>query len=214
STAFAATQLFLNLSFFPPLRILSHLNFFKQWVMSIFCKFFVVNSYKIFLSLLMVIAFSSITIFAQSKTKIEFSAKDINNKNITSEIFEDAELTMINIWGTFCGPCIKEMPDLAQLNKNNENKGFQIIGIVIDAVNRKGLPDSKQMDAAKKIVKQTGADYIHIVPDSKLLNGILQNVFAVPTTIFVDKNGNQVGETYTGSRSLADWQKIVDSLIK
>ncbi|MDY5919417.1 MAG: hypothetical protein SPJ55_13520, partial [Treponema sp.] len=46
STAFAATQLFLNLSFFPPLRILSHLNFFKQWVMSIFCKFFVVNSYK------------------------------------------------------------------------------------------------------------------------------------------------------------------------
>ncbi|MCI6809084.1 MAG: redoxin domain-containing protein, partial [Spirochaetia bacterium] len=74
---------------------------------------------KIFLLLLMVITFSSITIFAQSKTKtkIEFSAKDINNKNITSEIFEDAELTMINIWGTFCGPCIKEMPDLAQLNK-------------------------------------------------------------------------------------------------
>ncbi|MDY4525485.1 MAG: hypothetical protein SPE03_10670, partial [Treponema sp.] len=33
-------------SFFPPLTILSHLNFFKQWVMSIFCKFFVVNSYK------------------------------------------------------------------------------------------------------------------------------------------------------------------------
>ncbi|MCI7576839.1 MAG: hypothetical protein MST12_01110, partial [Spirochaetia bacterium] len=46
STAFAATQLFLNLSFFPPLRILSHLNFFKQWVMSIFFKFFVVNSYN------------------------------------------------------------------------------------------------------------------------------------------------------------------------
>ena len=38
---------------------------------------------KTFLSLLMVIALSSITIFAQSKSKIEFSAKDINNKNIT-----------------------------------------------------------------------------------------------------------------------------------
>ena len=169
---------------------------------------------KIFLSLLMVIALSSITIFAQSKSKIEFSAKDINNKNITSEIFEDAELTMINIWGTFCGPCIKEMPDLSLLSKKYDEQKFQIIGVVIDAVNRKGLQDLKQMDAAKKIVKQTGADYIHIVPDTKLQNGILQNVFAVPTTIFVDKNGNQVGETYTGSRSLADWQKIVDSLIK
>ena len=50
STAFAATHLFLNLSFFPPLRILSHLNFFKQWVMSIFCKFCVVNSYKFILN--------------------------------------------------------------------------------------------------------------------------------------------------------------------
>lgn len=169
---------------------------------------------KIFLSLLMVIALSSITIFAQSKTKIEFSAKDINNKNISSDIFDDAQVTMINIWGTFCGPCIKEMPDLSLLSKKYDEQKFQIIGIVIDAVNRKGLPDLKQIDAAKKIVKQTGADYIHIVPDTKLQNGILQNVFAVPTTIFVDKNGNQVGETYTGSRSLAAWQKIVDSLIK
>ena len=169
---------------------------------------------KIFLSLLMVIALSSITIFAQSKTKIEFSAKDINNKNISSDIFNDAQVTMINIWGTFCGPCIKEMPDLSLLSKKYDEQKFQIIGIVIDAVNRKGLPDLKTMEAAKSIVKQTGADYIHIVPDTKLQNGILQNVFAVPTTIFVDKNGNQVGETYTGSRSLADWQKIVDSLIK
>lgn len=162
----------------------------------------------------MIFAVSVIPTFAQSKTKIEFSAKDINNKNITSEIFEDAEITMINIWGTFCGPCIREMPDLAQLNKNNEKKGFQIIGIVIDAVNRKGLPDSKQMEAAKKIAKQTGADYLHIVPDAQLQNGILQDVFLVPTTIFVDKNGNQVGEIYTGSRTLSEWQEIVDSILK
>ncbi|MCQ2612121.1 MAG: TlpA family protein disulfide reductase [Treponemataceae bacterium] len=153
-------------------------------------------------------------VFAQNKTIIEFSGKDINNKNITSEIFEDAELTMINIWGTFCGPCIAEMPDLGLLSKKYEDKGFQIVGIVIDAVNRKGLPDSKKMETAKSIVKQTGADYLHIVPDEKLQKGILQDVFAVPTTIFVDKDGKQIGNVYTGSRSLSDWQKIADSLLK
>ena len=157
---------------------------------------------------------SSVAVFAQSKTKIEFSAKDIYNKNISSDIFEDAEVTMINIWGTFCGPCIIEMPDLGILSKKYDEEKFQIIGIVIDAVNRKGLPDSKTIEAAKSIVKQNGADYLHIVPDSKLQNGILQTVFAVPTTIFVDKNGNQIGEIYTGSRSLAEWQKIVDKLLK
>lgn len=169
---------------------------------------------KILIALFIMINLSSLAVFAQSKIKIEFSAKDIYNKNITSEVFEDAEVTMINIWGTFCGPCIREMPDLGSLSKKYDEEKFQILGIVIDAVNRKGLPDSKTIEAAKSIVKQTGADYLHIVPDVKLQNGILQSVFAVPTTIFVDKNGNQIGEIYTGSRNLADWQKIVDKLLK
>lgn len=154
------------------------------------------------------------SLFAESALKVEFSAKDIYSKNVTDAVFEDAGLTMINIWGTFCGPCINEMPDLAKLNKNYASKNFQVVGIVIDSVNRKGLPAPKTVDAAKSIAKQTGADYLHIVPDAKLLNGILKDVYAVPTTIFVDKSGNQVGEVYTGSRSLADWQKIVDGLLK
>lgn len=167
---------------------------------------------KLFLALITLMVISTNSLFAQ--TKIQFSAKDIYNKNVTEAIFEDAELTMINIWGTFCGPCISEMPDLAVLNKNNASKGFQVVGIVIDAVNRKGLPDSKKIEAAKTIAKLTGADYLHIVPDAKLQNGILKDVYAVPTTIFVDKNGKQVGEVYTGSRSLSEWQRIVDGLLK
>lgn len=161
----------------------------------------------------LMIAFAGMT-FAQSPVKIEFNAKDIYNKNVSDSIFQDAEVTMINIWGTFCGPCISEMPDLALLNKNNASKGFQIVGIVIDALNRSGLPNAKTIDAAKTIAKKTGADYLHIVPDSELIGGFLKDVFAVPTTIFVDKNGNQIGEVYTGSKNLDDWQKIVDGLAK
>lgn len=151
---------------------------------------------------------------ASAQTKVEFNGKDIYNKNVSDAIFSDADVTMINIWGTFCGPCISEMPDLAKLNENNASRNFQVVGIVIDSVNRKGLPVTKTVEAAKTIAKQTGADYLHIVPDAKLQNGILKDVFAVPTTIFVDKNGNQIGEVYTGSRSLSDWQKIVDNLLK
>ncbi len=169
---------------------------------------------KIFTVLLALFVMSVHTVTAQNTTKIKFNTKDIYNKNITEAVFKDADLTMINIWGTFCGPCISEMPDLAKLNKANEAKGLQVIGIVIDSVNRKGLPYPKNIDEAKSIAKQTGADYIHIVPDAALLNGLLQNVFAVPTTIFVDKDGNQVGEVYTGSRSFSEWQKIVDNLLK
>lgn len=165
---------------------------------------------KIISTLIAVAVLSATSLFAQ--TKIQFEGKDIYNKNVTDAVFEDAKVTMVNIWGTFCGPCISEMPDLGKLN--NEIKDFQVVGIVIDSVNRKGLPVQKTFEAAKTIAKQTGADYLHVIPDSKLQNGILSDVFAVPTTIFVDKNGNQIGETYTGSKTYSDWEKIIEDLLK
>lgn len=158
--------------------------------------------------------FFATLLFAQSASKIEFNAKDINNKTVTSAIFQDSQITMINIWGTFCGPCINEMPDLGKLSNQYDDSKFQIIGIVIDAVNRKGVPVPKTIETAQKIVKQTGADYIHIVPDTKLSSGFLSQVFVVPTTIFVNNKGEIIDEIYTGSRSLTDWQKIIDKIIK
>lgn len=171
---------------------------------------------KSFITILGTLIFCTSILSAQSSkgTQITFNAKDINNKNITESIFEDSEFTMVNIWGTFCGPCINEMPDLGKLSKDYDPEKFQMVGIVIDSVNRKGLPDAKTIEAAKKIVKQTEADYIHIVPDAKLLLGILYDVSAVPTTFFVNRQGEIVGDIYTGSRSYKDWQKIIDSVIK
>lgn len=145
---------------------------------------------------------------------IKFSTKDIYNKKITDSVFKDAELTMINIWGTFCGPCIVEMPGLGKLNADYAGKNFQIIGIVIDAVDRKNAPVSRIINTAKNIVEQTEANYVHIVPTQELMNGILKDVYAVPTTIFVDKNGKILEQTYTGSRPYEAWAKIVDDLLK
>ena len=88
------------------------------------------NLYKksIILGLMLLLGTS---IFAQS---IKFSAKDIDGKNVSEKVFADSKITMVNVWGTFCGPCIREMPDLGVLNKKYGDD-FQIVGIVIDTVN-------------------------------------------------------------------------------
>ena len=41
---------------------------------------------------------------------------------------------MINVWGTDCGPCIQEMPDLAALHEAYADKGVQVVGLVSDAL--------------------------------------------------------------------------------
>ena len=152
--------------------------------------------------------------FAQKTgNKVQFNSVDMNGKTVTSEIFSKNKLTMINVWGTFCPPCIREMPDLAKLSRENKSKGIEIIGIPIDIVEQNwAVIDSSKKDG-NEIIKTTGADYVHVVPSKDMMNGFLKNVQVVPYTIFVDKDGNQVGNPYFGSRSKKDWQKIMDDLL-
>ena len=41
-----------------------------------------------------------------------FTAQTLDGTEVTQDIFKETDLTMVNIWGTFCGPCIREMPEL------------------------------------------------------------------------------------------------------
>lgn len=145
--------------------------------------------------------------------KIQFTATDLNGKQITDEIFSKNKITMLNIWATFCGPCINEMPDLAKLNKANKSAGVEIVGVVIDITDGNGnlMPEQKKL--AESIISKTGANYKHIVPSKEMMGGLLQNIMAVPTTIFVDSNGNQLDSPYLGSRTQKQWQQIIDSFL-
>ena len=134
----------------------------------------------------------SVLAFAQKAgEKITFTGSDLNGNPVTSEIFAENKVTMLNIWGTFCGPCIREMPDLAKLNEENKDKNFEVVGIIIDILDQKGKVDSGIKANAELIIKKTGADYIHIIPSDEMNNGWLKDIQAVPTTIFVDSNGKQ-----------------------
>lgn len=135
-----------------------------------------------------------------------FQSKTLDGEDITQEVFEKADLTMVNIWGTFCGPCIREMPDLGELNREYEGKGFQVVGIVSDV----GEPGDEK---AEEIVTSTKADYVNIVAGGDLRSGILSQVSVVPTTIFVDKEGSQVGDVYSGARDKNGWMDIIESLL-
>jgi len=143
-----------------------------------------------------------------------FESTDIDSNAVTQKIFSEKKLTMVNIWATFCGPCIREMPDLKKLNDEYSDKGFQVIGIPVDLMNRNGKIDESLLQDARDIISKTGADYLHILPSKSLNQAKLNEVYSVPETIFVDRNGNQVGKSYLGSRTKKQWAKIVDTLLE
>lgn len=57
----------------------------------------------------------------------KFTTTDLNGNEVTEAMFADYDLTMINIWATFCGPCINEMPHLGELAAEYKEKGVQIV---------------------------------------------------------------------------------------
>ena len=143
----------------------------------------------------------------------QFTATDLHGDEVTAQsAFAGYDLIMINVWGTFCGPCISEMPDLGELSDELTERNIRIVGLVSDAMGYDGAVDASVVEAAKEIVAQTGADYLHILP-SKDLMGLLYQIQAVPTTFFVDENGCQVGSAYAGARDKAEWMKIMEETL-
>ena len=168
---------------------------------------------KKLLAIFALMTVAALTFAQKAGDKVSFSTKSLEGKEISDDMFAKNKVTMLNIWGTFCPPCIKEMPDLAKLNEANKEKGVEVAGIVIDLTDRNGniIPQAKK--DADTIIAKTGANYTHIVPSKDMMNGLLRNVQAVPTTIFVNSEGKIIGQIYMGARSQKDWQRIIDGLL-
>lgn len=142
-----------------------------------------------------------------------FTAMDLQGNTVDQSVLQGGKLTMVNVWATYCSPCISEMPDLGSIAQEYADRGVQIIGLVSDAQNADGTVSDSQVQLAAEIAAETGADYLHLVPDDSL-NGLMGQITAVPTTFFVDEAGNQIGGTYLGARSLYDWTDVIDQLLE
>ncbi len=142
----------------------------------------------------------------------KFTAIDLAGNKFDESIFKGKKLTMVNIWATFCGPCINEMPDLEMLSKEYGDKDFQIIGLVCDVSYSGSVYDKTLLGNALDIVEQTGVTYTSLLPSESLNLIKLSEVYSVPETIFVDENGNIVGESYIGSRSFDTWKMVIDEV--
>ena len=73
--------------------------------------------------------------------------------------------------------------------------------------------DQDQVEKARELAEQTGADYLHIAMSGTLVDTLLPQVMAVPMTIFVDSEGTQVGTAYMGARDKEGWAEIMEEVL-
>ena len=146
--------------------------------------------------------------FEPADPRFTFETKDIYGNTVSDDIFSQYDITVVNVWGTFCYYCIVEMPELQEWYESMPSN-VNIIGIVCDIQDEN---DSYYISEAQSIVKDTGVTYTNLIPKDGLAK-LMNEVSAVPTTYFIDREGNVVGSTVYGA-DMDAYKREVEKLLK
>ena len=139
-----------------------------------------------------------------------FEGKDLDGNPVTSELFKNNAVTVVNFWFSTCAPCIEELSELDELDQMLQEKGGAVIGINADTI---GGDESMIMEA-KSILEKKGAKYQNIYfPADSEAGKLTYSITAFPTTVVVDRNGNIVGEAILGGINNETQMKTLQAII-
>ena len=138
---------------------------------------------------------------------VTFEGTDLEGNTVSEDVFTQSKLTMVNVWATYCNPCLREMPGLGELAEEYNVSEFQIIGIVSD------VREGEDQALVESLVQQTGANYPHLLLNDSINNAFMGSVSGVPTTFFFDGEGMYLGGV-VGSAEKSEWEELIHGLLE
>ncbi|SHH77870.1 TlpA family protein disulfide reductase [Flavobacterium johnsoniae] len=136
---------------------------------------------------------------SNSRQTPDLKLKDENGKTISLKSLK-GKVVFINLWATWCPPCIQEMPSINELWKTfKDNKDLVFLMIYVDG----------KIEKSKEWMKSKKFDLPVYVPDGEIPRELFSG--SIPTTIIVDKQNNiitrQVGGADYSSKEVVEMIK-------
>ena len=136
-----------------------------------------------------------------------FRTTDLDGSIADSEaLFSANRITMVNVWATWCGPCVGELPELAAIHEQLQGMDCGIVGILVDTDTAKGV------EQAKALVEQNSITYPMLLMSDDMAD-IMNEILYIPTTFFVDQSGTIVGDAIIGATP-DDYIPTIKSLLE
>lgn len=108
----------------------------------------------------------------------EFVRMDVEGDSV--RVGPGQPLTLINLWATWCAPCIEEFPDIEQIHRELGPKGLRVLAVNVDEVDSEALRSfGRELDVTFPLV---------IDPPATIQDAY--RALAMPSSYLVDEEGN------------------------
>lgn len=129
--------------------------------------------------------------FKQTYVLKTFEAEMLGGGIFTQENLAEKDVTVLNFWSLTCGPCISEMPVLAEFEKAVPDN-VQVLTVCLD-----GRRDTER---AEEILQEAGFEGGTLISGNGDFLEIAGTIQYTPTTLIVDRDGNIVGDAIIGGQ--------------
>ena len=135
----------------------------------------------------------------------KFTFKDISNKVYSLDDFK-GKYVFIDVWATWCGPCLKQIPALKELEHIYKDKDIVFVSISVDI--------SDAYNKWKKMVDEKELGGIQLFADNSFESKFIKayGISSIPRFIIVDKEGKIYDEN-ADKPSTESLKTTLDSLL-
>lgn len=109
-----------------------------------------------------------------------FRAKELGSSTYKTFADYKGQVVLLNIWATWCGPCVQEIPSLEKLHKLYGDKGLKLVAVSID--------DYVGEDSIAKFAKNLGVTF-QVLHDSTHAIENAYQVTGYPETFIIGPEG-------------------------
>jgi thiol-disulfide isomerase/thioredoxin len=148
---------------------------------------------------------AKLTLSAEAGAAPVTSFLDKDGKPVRLADFK-GKVVVLNVWATWCAPCILEMPTLAKLAAEYEGKPVAVVAVAIDG--------DRDADKAKAFIARNAPLVFYRDPKLKLPYDLKPPTSAMPTTVIFGKDGIERGRVLGPAEwSGKDAKAVIDKVL-
>lgn len=136
---------------------------------------------------------------AEKIAALDFKLKDLNGKDVSLSDYKGKKV-FLNFWASWCPPCKAEMPDIEKLHQQTKDSDLVILAVNI----------GEDKTTAKSFMQSNKYSFT-VLLDSNQNIAAQYNISAIPTSFFIDKEGNIVS-TIKGGMTLEQMKTNISKL--